>query len=150
MNNKDYQKLVKQIDEYWEKLFADPIIVETKAGKIVIQPQRTNNILEQFFRKLMRSYRKRNGFNAMEKIIKSMFSDTPLVMNLENKDYMQILLDGKKNLEERFAEIDSKDVREEIKRMGSEADIVPPKIKKLIKIPEFPESLVYFIGRMAS
>ncbi len=150
LNNKDYQKLVKQINEYWEKLFADPIIVETKAGKIVIQPQRTNNILEQFFRKLMRSYRKRNGFNSMEKIIKSMFSDTPLVMNLENKDYMKILLDGKKILEERFAEIDSKDVREEIKRMGSESDIVPPKIKKLIKIPEFPESLVYFIGRMAS
>lgn len=98
----------------------------------------------------MRSYRKRNGFNSMEKIIKSMFSDTPLVMNLENKDYMKILLDGKKILEERFAEIDSKDVREEIKRMGSESDIVPPKIKKIIKIPEFPESLVYFIGRMAS
>jgi len=42
--NKDYQKMVEQINKYWKKLFVDPIIVETKAGKIVIQPQRTNNI----------------------------------------------------------------------------------------------------------
>ena len=103
--SKDYQKVVAQINTYWKKLFADPIVVETKAGRMFIQPQRTNNILEQFFRKLMRSFRKRNGFNAMERIIKTMLAATPLVMNLENKDYMQILLAGKKTLEERFAEI---------------------------------------------
>jgi len=54
--------------------------------------------LEQFFRKLMRIFRKRNGFNALEKTIKAMLSDTPFVMNLENKDYMHILLGGKEPL----------------------------------------------------
>ncbi|MEA1910697.1 MAG: hypothetical protein U9N32_03355, partial [Spirochaetota bacterium] len=43
--HKDYQKLLEQIDTYWEKLFADPIIVTTTAGKMFVQPQRTNNIL---------------------------------------------------------------------------------------------------------
>jgi len=30
----------------------------------------------------------------MEKIIKSMLTDTPLVINLENKKYMNIILEG--------------------------------------------------------
>lgn len=148
--NKYYQKMVEQINKYWKKLFADPIVVETKAGKIVIQPQRTNNILEQFFRKLMRIFRKRNGFNAMEKIIKTMLSDTPLVVNLENKDYMNILLGGKETLEERFAEIDAKKVREELKKSRSEDSVISPKIKKIIRMPELPKSIVTLLDRKAS
>jgi len=42
---KEYHKLLEQIDSYWEKLFADPIVVTTAVGKMLIQPQRTNNIL---------------------------------------------------------------------------------------------------------
>jgi len=148
--NKDYQKMVEQINKYWKKLFADPIIVETKAGKIVIQPQRTNNILEQFFRKLMRIFRKRNGFNAMKKIIKTMLSDTPFVVNLENKDYMNILLGGKETLEERFAEIDAKKVREELEKSRNAESVISPKIKKIIRMPELPKSIVTLVKRRAS
>ena len=117
---------------------------------MIIQPQRTNNILEQFFRNLMRNYRKRNGFNAMGRVIKTMLSETPLVMNLKNKDYMDILLNGKQTLPERFAEIDSKNVRKEIKKSNNEAEMISPKIKKLIKAPDLPESLVSFIINKAS
>ncbi len=148
--NKDYQKIVEQINKYWTKLFADPIIVETKAGRIVIQPQRTNNILEQFFRKLMRIFRKRNGFSAMEKTIKTMLSDTPFVVNLENKDYMNILLDGKETLEERFVEIDAKRVRKELEKSRSEESVISPKIKKIIRMPELPKSIVVLLDRKAS
>ena len=56
-----YQKMVKQIDKYWDKLFADPIQVDTPAGRVTIQPQRTNNLMEQSFRFLKRDGRKRNG-----------------------------------------------------------------------------------------
>lgn len=148
--NKYCRKMVEQINKYWKELFADPIIVETKAGKIVIQPQRTNNILEQFFRKLMRIFRKRNGFNAMEKIIKTMLSDTPFVVNLENQDYMNILLDGKETLEEGFAEIDAKQVREELEKSRNENSVISPKIKKIIRRPELPKSIVALVRRKAS
>jgi len=147
--NPDYQKMVEQINKYWEKLFAYPIIVEKKAGRIVIQPQRTNN-MEQFFRKLMRIFRKRNGFNTMEKIIKAMVADTPFVMNLENNDYIHILLDGKETLEERFAEIYAKKVREEIEKSRSEGSMISPKIKKIIRMPELPKSIVSLLSRKAS
>lgn len=51
-----YKKMLKQIDKYWEKLFADPIEVTTAQGTIQIQPQRTNNILERLFRDVKRRY----------------------------------------------------------------------------------------------
>jgi len=50
--NKAYQKMIAQIDKYWQKLFADPISVNTPQGPVLIQPQRTSNILERFFRDL--------------------------------------------------------------------------------------------------
>jgi hypothetical protein len=49
-----YHKMVKQIDKYWDKLFADPIRVGTPTGEVIIQPQRTNNLREQSFRFLKR------------------------------------------------------------------------------------------------
>ncbi|MCK5570884.1 MAG: hypothetical protein KAJ15_14275, partial [Spirochaetes bacterium] len=95
-------------------LFRDPIVVEAKAGKIIIQPQRTNNILEQFFRTLMRTYRKKNGFQAMERALKAMLKDTPLVMNLRNKDFMKIFLNGKRDLAQRFADVDAEIVHRQM------------------------------------
>ncbi len=46
---KTYAGIIKQNDKYWEKLFADPIPIQTPQGTITVQPQRTNNILERFF-----------------------------------------------------------------------------------------------------
>ena len=41
-----YLKMIEQMDKYWEKLFADPLAVNTPQGQVMITPQRTNNILE--------------------------------------------------------------------------------------------------------
>ncbi|GAH57670.1 unnamed protein product, partial [marine sediment metagenome] len=144
-----YQKMIRQLEKYWGMLFADPIIVETKTGRIAIQPQRTNNIAERHFRRLMRNYCKKNGFRRMEKAIRTMIADTPLVMNLGNKDYLDILLDGK-TLAERFAEIDAAKVRAEMKRTRSDAEMVSPKIKKIIKNPDFLEALVSLVTEKMS
>jgi hypothetical protein len=140
--DKDYQNMVKQLDEYWQKLFSDPIVVKTKSGPIIIQPQRTNNILEQLFRDLSRRYRKKSGLNCREKTIKAMLADTPLVKNLENEKYLSVLLDGKSSLEERFAEINTNEVRNQILKLRDESDLLSPKMKKLIKISELPESVL--------
>lgn len=68
-----------------------------------------------------------------------MLSDTPLVKNLDNKDYMDILLDGKDSLEERFAEIDTKLVSEELLKAELSSEKIPFKIKELIKKPELQQ-----------
>ena len=134
----DYRKMAKQIDKYWEKLFADPIVVTTANGEtITIQPQRTNNILERFFRDLKRMYRSRAGTQSLNKVIKAMLADTPLVKNLSNPEYMKIILNGHNTLEERFAEIDEKLVREEMKRSEDHKGI-SARMKKVLRKPNLP------------
>jgi len=137
-----YQKMVQQIDKYWDKLFADPIAVNTKNGNIMIQPQRTNNLLEQSFRFLKRDGRKKSGKHSLDKTLTGMLADTPLVRNLKNQDYVDILLKGKSSLESRFAEIDILQVREEEKKNAQRWRKYPKKMRKLFKIDQLPQKLV--------
>ena len=125
----EYQKMIAQIKKQWKKLFCDPITVPTSEGAIRIQPQRTNNVLERFFRSWKRLYRKKSGMNALEKIMKAMPTNMPLVRNLNNPQYMRILLDGKFSLEELFAETDARQVRRELLNLSANSDKAPPRIK---------------------
>jgi len=139
--NVDYKKMVKQIDKYWEKLFADPIMVTTASGEtILVQPQRTNNILERFFRDLKRMYRSKSGTQSLNKVIKAMLADTPLVKNLSNPEYLKIILNGHDTLEERFAEIDEKLVRQEMKKSEDHQGI-SARMKKVLRRPNMPSLL---------
>jgi len=150
MKDNAYRKMIGLLDKYWDMLFCDPIVVQTEAGKFIIQPQRTNNILEQFFRNIMRTYRKKNGFQAMEKILKAMPENTPLVMNLRNKDFMEVLLAGKSDLAQRFADIDAQIVRQEMNRL-TEQDITPSgRLKKVVNAPMFLQTLMSVVTKKAS
>jgi hypothetical protein len=139
--NKDYQKMLKQIDKYWDKLFADPIEIETSHGKIHLQPQRTNNIMEQFFREEKRKGRKKSGTSNLSRSFKAMIADTPLVRNLENPQYMEILLKGSQSLEQRFAQIDAQQVRFELKKHEEEWRGLPKGIRRMLKMPDLPQKL---------
>lgn len=135
--DRGYGNMVKQIDKYWQKLFADPIMVTTaSAEQILVLPQRTNNILERFFRDLKRMYRRKSGTQSLNRVIKAMLADTPLVKNLSNPEYFEIILNGHDTLEDRFAEIDHRLVREQMKEAKSETRM-PPKMKKVLRKPDF-------------
>ena len=137
----DYKKMTRQIDKYWLKLFADPINVNTPKGPVSIQPQRTNNILERFFRDLKRSHRKKSGTVSLTRTLRSILADTPLVKNLGNPDYMEIILNGSSTLEERFAKIDRRMVIEKLKLEEKKCVRISPEMKKLIRSPDFTEQL---------
>ena len=137
--NNDYQKMIEQLDKYWEKLFADPITVETPEGKVTIQPQRTDNILERFFRDIKRGHRRKSGTNSMNKKLRTMLAHTPLVKNLENKEYLKIILNGKASLEELFSEIDTKTVQEELRKSQEDSEKIPAKIRAIIKNSDLPQ-----------
>ncbi len=139
-SKQDYRKMLQQIEKYWKKLFADPILIETPDDTITIFPQRTNNILEQFFRDMKRSHCRRNGSAAMCKTLKAMLSDTPLVKNMNNQVYMEILLNRKASLEERFAAIDNESVRKELMKKDLNSQKNPPAVVRFIKNPNFPET----------
>ena len=126
----DYSKMVQQIKKYWDKLFTKPITVTTKTGQtMAIQPQRTNNLMERFFREANRDSRKRTGGKTLGHVLTTMLADTPLIKNLENKKYEKIILGGCDTLAERFAEIEAKQVREKLKQAEQREDI-PGAIQK--------------------
>lgn len=141
-----YKKMIAQIEQYWGKLFADPIVIDTQTGKLSIQPQRTNNLLEGLFRDFKRRFRKKSGLNTLSRNLKSILAETPLIKNLENKEYLNIILNGKERLEERFAEIDGKIVREELLK-EKDTERIPPKIKKIIENSKSIEDLIEIFVR---
>ena len=142
----EYQKMCAQIDKYWDKLFADPITVDTSSGQVTIQPQRTNNLLERFFRDFKRRHRKRSGTKSLNKTLKSILADTPLVKNLDNPEYLEILLDGCSTLEERFEKIDSRLVTEQLKAEQKNQQKISPEMKKMIQRPDLPDRLISLLA----
>ena len=146
LKSKDCQRLTAQMGKYWEKLFADPIEVDTPQGKISIQPQRTNNIMERFFRDLKRGERRKTGNSRMSRTLRTMLADTPLVKNLENPQYMEILLDGNANLEALFTKSDAAQIRQELQKAQHAPEKVPSLIKRLIQEPSYPQDLKKLIA----
>jgi hypothetical protein len=134
-------KMADQIDKYGDKLFADPIRVDAPNGPVTIYPQRTNNILEQFFRGVRRAYRRKTGNNSMCRALQAMLADTPLVKNLDNPHYMKILLDGKANLEELFAELGATHLAG-TDGLQANTDRILPGFRTLIKLPTLPDQVL--------
>lgn len=140
------RKIAEQIDKYSDRLFADPIEVSTPQGIITIYPQRTNNILEQFFRGLRRGHRRKTGDDSMNRVLHTMLADTPLVKNLENPEYMKMLLNGKGCLEELFAEIDSTRYIEALKAK-MDVDQILPGFRRMIKEPALPDKVIRMVAK---
>ena len=138
---KTYAGMIKQIDKYWEKLFADPIPIQTPQGTIIVQPQRTNNILERFFRNEKRRGRKKTGTASLNRMLKSILANTPLVQNLKNEEYLKIILNGCSSLEERFSQIDARLVQQEMASTTQNKDKILPAIKKMITDVKFTEKI---------
>jgi ribosomal protein S20 len=129
---KAHRKMLNQIGKYREKLFADPIPCAIDGKESLIQPQRTNNVMERVFRDLKRMLRRKSGSVSLKKPIGAILPDTLLIRNLENEEYLEILLGGTRCLEERFAQIDSHLFLREFEKMRSISRKIPAEAKKLI------------------
>ena len=78
-----------------------------------------------------------------------MLPDTPLTMNLRNREYMKILLAGKDTLEQRFADVDAKQIRRLMKQsQGGNAKC--PQLKRILRIPDLPKSIVSLLEQTVS
>ncbi len=75
-----------------------------------------------------------------------MFADTPLIKDLENPDYMKVILNGKDSLAERFAEIHHNRIIDQMKDTREVESKVPGKIKKLIRKEESMSKLLFLFA----
>ena len=145
-----FQKMLEQIEHYGPKLFAAPLVVSTPQGARTIQPQRTNNLLERFFRDFKRRCRHKTGCQALGRTLRTMLADTTLVHNLQNPEYLKILLDGQPTLEALFAQIDPAAVREELEQAQQNPERVPRALKRFIGSLPSPAPIKDFIRNLKS
>ncbi len=73
-----------------------------------------------------------------------------LAMNLNNKEYMNLLLSGNTTLDERFAEIDSRKIRNQLLETVITPQTACPRMRKIIRLPNLPESIVALLECAAS
>lgn len=124
----------KQIEKYQDKLFSDPIKVTTDDGELkLIQPQRTNNIMEQMFRKFTRDNKRKTGDDSIKRTIQGMVKDTPLIRNWQNDKYMEMMLDKGKSKVDLFTEIDFEKVSNKMKSLKEVNNKIPKKIREKLK-----------------
>jgi len=75
-----------------------------------------------------------------------MIADTPLVKNLDNPEYMDIILNGKKSLEETFSEISQKEVMKKMQEAKKDETKIPRRVLLLVRQKETMAKLIYLIA----
>ena len=105
--SKPIKGVINQLNKYWDKIFAQPIKIE-KNGTVdkIIIPQRTNNISEQFYRKLKQLFRRLHGRRHVGKDLLYIPEEIVLIENLKNNDYINDMLGSIDRLPEVFAQLD--------------------------------------------
>ena len=136
-------KMLAQIEKYKDRLFTEGVeVTDAQGNKVLMHCERTNNIIERAFSDEKRGHRKRTGNKSMSQILKTMLAETPYVKNLANEEYLKIILNGKKTLAERFAEIDGSEVRDAMKKHNEKLEKLDPKVKKVIKMKDLLKNIV--------
>jgi hypothetical protein len=146
-----FNKVINKINEYGERLFADPLVVEVKNEKRTFFIHRTNNIVEQLFRWLNYGFRRIHGNHSIRRNLENIPEQLPLVENLKNPNYMKLVFGEGINIAEKFSEIDVKIIREMEKKHYPKKKIYSSrKIKKSLRSPDFKKQLLLAFQAVAS
>ena len=136
------QIVVQHLDKYWPLLFGH--VLRKPVGTIVVP--RTNNVEESLFRTVKRQCRRLHGRGHLCRDLEEMFEATPLLLNLRNPGYCEIVFGGAEpqRIAERFSLVDPNLPRQLLKRWRREKLCVrlPRKFERL---PKLPQRLTRFI-----
>jgi hypothetical protein len=123
------------------------VIVQTNDGQRTVQPQRTNNILERFFRGLNRACRKRSANRLTAAVLDYLLPGVPLVANLDNPDYVELLLDGSQDLAQRLARVDRRTVTASLTQARKPPSGLSRKTCRLLRKKSIPLEIALCILR---
>ena len=126
------QKVIKQLEKYWDRIFT-PVIKTNIEGEIItIIPQRTNNTSEQFYRRLKQLLRRLHGNSKLNKDLVYLPEEIALIENLTNNRYVSNFLGNIDQLAIEFANIDIHDEKLPFEKKQLEMKM-SPKIKSVLK-----------------
>jgi len=135
--------VIKQLDKYWDKIFARPIKVMVGEKEKTIIPQRTNNISEQFYRKIKHLLRRLHGKPTVSKDIDYLPEEIVLIENLKNQHYVENIAGGLDTLAKKFAQLDIQNINMYLQ--ANELQIkVPQKIIRKLKKFQPMEKIMNF------
>ncbi len=145
------KKIIKKLKEYDKNLFSDPHVVKVNGKKRIIFILRTNNILEHHFRRFNYWCRRIHGNHSVRRNLENIPAQFPIVENLNNPNYVQLIFGDKTKIAEKFAEVDVKKIREMRNGFKRKQKIYASnKIKKNIRKPEFKKMLINSFASAAS
>jgi uncharacterized protein YbaR (Trm112 family) len=143
-------KVKERIHTYWDRLFADPFIVEVNGEKKMFFVHRTNNIMEHQFRMFAYSYRRVHGNRSVRRNLENIPEQLPLVENLKNPDYVKLVFQDESKIAKRFSEVDVNIIRtmsaehhNNKKKRGSQ------KVKQIVRQPLFKKQLMFAFAQVA-
>jgi hypothetical protein len=134
----DLRKVKERIEIYWERLFADPLVVEVNGEKRVFWVQRTNNIMEHQFRRLAYRHRRIHGNRSIRRNLENMPAALPLVLNLKNPDYVRLVFENVMTMAKRFSKIEVSKIRQMATNHNHQKNIKSSqRNKKMVRHPKF-------------
>lgn len=97
--------VVQHLDKYWKFLFGH--VLRKRSPQIVVP--RTNNVEESLFRTVKRQCRRLHGRGHLCRDMDNMLEAMPLVFNLRNPSYYELVYGGAdaQNIAERFSDVDA-------------------------------------------
>lgn len=146
-----FTSVKERILKYWDKLFADPVIVEVNGEKKMFFIHRTNNIMEQQFRLFAYSYRRVHGNRSIRRNLENIPEYLPLVANLKNPDYVKLVFWDESNMAKKFSEIDVKIIRTmATKHHNNKKNLASNKIKReVLRQARFKNQLKFAFASVA-
>ncbi len=139
-----FNKVISRINEYGERLFADPLVIEVNGEKKLFFMHRTNNILEHRFRGFNYGFRRIHGNHSVRRNLENIPEQLPLIENLKNPNYVKLIFGDETKIAEKFAEVDVKLIRAMEKKHCRKQKIYSSrKIRFSLRSSDFKEKLLW-------
>jgi hypothetical protein len=146
-----FKKIIDKLKENGKRLFSDPMIVNVNGEKKIIFILRTNNILEQQFRRFNYWCRRIHGNHSVRRNLENIPEQFPMVENLKNPNYVQLIFGDESKIAEQFAKVDKNIISEMRNNLKTKQKIYSSnKIKKTIRHPDFKKLLIGSFASAAS
>jgi len=114
-NSKSLRRGLKIIEDrfvkYEENLLVTNIKVDTENGKKIIKLERTNNGIEQDFRKCRRHVRRLIGNKDVEETIQREGVGLSLLLNMKIPEYVRMVYDSWECMGKRFSEVNEESLK---------------------------------------
>ena len=146
-----YLIVKERIEKYWDKLFADPLVVNVDGKEKFVFVHRTNNLVENHFRQLTYGYRRIHGNRSVKRNLENIPEQLPLTENLKNSNYIKLVFEDESKIAKRFAKVDVSEIRKMLTKQHSRKQLLGTrKTKRIIRKPEFKDQLISAFSAVAS